>query len=242
MISVNLSNQVAVVTGASRGIGKAITLSLAEQGAKVIAASRTRDDLCKVVDEIKHRGGEAVFVETDISKEDAILNLFNFVDKSFSKLDILINNAGLGKYGRIQDFSADDLDAVLSVNARGTYLCCREAIRRMIPHRKGTIINISSVVGFKGYVNQSAYTASKHAVVGLTKSLAAEVQEFNIRVSVIHPGGVDTKLAQSARPDLDRSILMKPNDIAHAVSFLLSLSDRCAIDEIYIRRRTSKPF
>ena len=112
----------------------------------------------------------------------------------------------------------------------------------MLPRKSGAIINIASVVGFKGYPNQAGYTASKHAVIGLTKALAVEAQEHGIRVSVINPGGVDTELLQRSRPDLDRRALMQPDDIAQAVAFLLSLSDRAAVDEIYIRRRTSKPF
>ena len=112
----------------------------------------------------------------------------------------------------------------------------------MIPKKSGTIINISSVVGFKGYPNQAAYTASKHALLGLTKSLAVEAQEHGIRVSAILPGGVDTEMVAKARPDLDPKILLEPEDIAHTVLFLLSLSDRAAIDQIYIRRRSSKPF
>jgi 3-oxoacyl-[acyl-carrier protein] reductase len=98
------------------------------------------------------------------------------------------------------------------------------------------------VLGFKGYPNQAAYTASKHALIGLTKSLAVEAQEYGIRVSAILPGGVDTQMVAKARPDLDPRILLQPEDVAHAVLFLLSLSDRAAIDQIYIRRRNSNPF
>ena len=112
----------------------------------------------------------------------------------------------------------------------------------MIPAGSGFIINLSSVVGFKGYVNQSAYTATKHGVMGLTKSLAAEVQEHGISVSAILPGGVDTDFIGAARPDLDRSILIPPEDIAKTVLFMLSLSDRTMVDQIYIRRRTGTPF
>jgi len=112
----------------------------------------------------------------------------------------------------------------------------------MIPQRSGCIINVSSVVGIKGYPNQAAYTASKHGVMGLTKSLAVEAQPHGIRVSAVLPGGVDTDMVAQARPDLDRSVLLQPDDVADAVMFLLSLSDRAAIDEIYIRRRASQPF
>ena len=112
----------------------------------------------------------------------------------------------------------------------------------MAAKNAGFIINVSSVVGIKGYPEQAAYTASKHGVVGLTKSLAVEAQPHNVRVSLILPGGVDTEMASQSRPDLDRSILMQPEDISQAVIYLLSLSDRAHIDQIYIRRRNSSPF
>jgi len=115
-------------------------------------------------------------------------------------------------------------------------------MRLMIPRRSGYIINISSVVGFKGYPNQGAYTASKHGVMGLTRTLAVEAADHDIRVSAILPGGVDTDMVANARPDLDRSILIRPEDIATTVGYLLSLSDRAHVDEIYVRRRTAKPF
>jgi len=153
-----------------------------------------------------------------------------------------VNNAGIGLFGKVADFAAADLDRVMAVNLRGTFLCCREAMKLMIPQRSGYIINISSVVGIKGYPNQSAYTASKHAVMGLTKSLAVEAQPHGIRVSAVLPGGVDTEMVQASRPDLDRSVLLQPDDIAQTVMFLLSLPERAAIDEIYIRRRASQPF
>ena len=112
----------------------------------------------------------------------------------------------------------------------------------MIPCKNGYIINISSVVGIKGYPKQAAYTASKHGIMGFTKSLAVEVQKHNIRVSAILPGGVNTELMRRARPDIDTLTMMHPSDIAHAVLFLLSLSERAAVDQIYIRRKLSSPF
>jgi 3-oxoacyl-[acyl-carrier protein] reductase len=112
----------------------------------------------------------------------------------------------------------------------------------MEPRRRGYIINISSVVGFKGYVNQAAYAATKHGIMGLTKALALEAQPHGIRVSVVLPGGVDTELVRAARPDLDPKDLLQPDDIAQTVLYLLSLSDRAAVDQIYIRRRNSQPF
>jgi 3-oxoacyl-[acyl-carrier protein] reductase len=130
----------------------------------------------------------------------------------------------------------------MAVKVKGLFFCCQRAMRMMIPAKRGYIINISSVVGFKGYANQAAYAASKHAVMGITKALAVEAQPYGIRVSAVLPGAVDTGLMEALRPDLDKAMLMKPQDVAYAVLFLLSLSDSAAVDEIYIRRRTSEPF
>ena len=127
----------------------------------------------------------------------------------------------------------------MEVNVRGAFLCSQHALRLMIPRRSGYIINISSVMEFKGYPNQGAYSATKHALMGLTKVLAVEGQKHNIRASAILPGGVDTNLVGVARPELERGELLQPADIAQTVLFLLSLPDRAAIDEIYIRRRSS---
>ena len=153
-----------------------------------------------------------------------------------------MSNAGIGVSGKLVEFSIDDFDRIITVNLRGAYVCCQQAMRIMIHQRSGYIINISSVVGFKGYTNQSAYTASKHAVMGITKSLAVEAREHNIQVSAIQPGGVETDFAFEARPDLDPSILIKPEDIAHSILFLLSLSDRAWVDQIHVRRRNGTPF
>jgi len=237
-----LKGKTAIVTGAGRGIGRAIAIALADQGACVVAAARTESEVMETTKTILNKGGNATPFPFDLQEEESIHALFTYVKKSSGPLDILINNAGIGRYGLIHEFSSQDLQDLLDINVRGTYICCREAMKMMVPVQSGTIINIASVVGFKGYPNQSAYTASKHAIVGMTKSLAVEAQNHHIRASVINPGGTDTELVAAARPDLDRSALMQPEDVAKTVLFLLSLSDRCAIDEIYIRRRSSKPF
>ena len=237
----DLAGRVAVITGAGRGIGRAIALALAQQRAHVVLAARTAQQIESVAEQIRARGEDATAIRTDVTDESSVRNLFAEV-RQFGRLDILINCAGIGRFGPLHNFPTDDFDRVIAVNLRGTFLCCKEATRIMAEQKNGFIINISSVVGFKGYPNQAAYTASKHGVVGLTKSLAVEAQEYNVRVSVILPGGVDTELVRQARPDLDRSILMQPEDIAQTVLFLLSLSDRAHVDEIHIRRRTSSPF
>lgn len=237
-----LAGETAIVTGAGRGIGRAIALALARAGARVALAARSRPQLEEALSEIHASGGSGIAVPTDVSSESEVAHLFERVREDFGRLDVLVNNAGLGIFGPLEELRTEDLDRVLAVNVRGTFLCAREALKLMKPRRKGYIINVASVVGFRGYANQSAYTASKHAVMGLTKSLALEAQPYDIRVSAILPGGVDTDLVRQARPDIPQSDLMQPEDIAQVVLFLLSLSDRAAIDEIYIRRRKSAPF
>jgi len=197
-----LAGKAAIVTGASRGIGRAIALMLTRHGVRVALAARTESDLDAVRQEIESSGGEATVIRTDLTSEPEIKNLVERTVERFGRLDILINNAGIGAFCHVEETSTDDWDRLMAVNARGPFILCREAI----PHLKqndGTawIINIASVVGVKGYVNQAAYTASKHALMGMTKVLAQEVQHYGIRVHAICPGGVDTELVTRARPD-----------------------------------------
>jgi 3-oxoacyl-[acyl-carrier protein] reductase len=237
-----LAGQVALVTGGGRGIGRAVGKALAAAGAHVVVTARTRAEIEAVAREIADAGGQATAMPMDLADEASVRAVFTAVRARARRLDVLVNNAGIGFYGPVKDFAIEDLDRMVAVNLRGTFLCCQEAVRIMAPQKSGYIINISSVVGIKGYPEQAGYAATKHAIMGLTKSLAVEAREQGIRVSVILPGGVDTAMVREARPDLDPAILLQPEDIAQAVLYLLSLSDRAAVDEIYIRRRTSQPF
>ena len=162
----DLHGQVALVTGAGRGIGRAIALALARQGAHVVVAARTVEQIESVAREIADAGGSATPIAVDVADEQSIAALFENINEQLGRLDILVNNAGLGLYGPVADFPAADFDRVMAVNLRGTFLCCQAAMRLMIPNRSGLIVNISSVVGFKGYPNQAAYAASKHGVMG----------------------------------------------------------------------------
>lgn len=238
----NLKNKIALVTGASRGIGKSISLALAGAGATVVLSARSVDKLKEVEAEIEKDGGKAEVLPVDLSKTDDIISLFKDIKDKFKRLDILINNAAIGIFGDMADLAIEDLDRTFDVNVKSIFTTSKQALGLMIPKKSGYIINISSVQGVKAYKQQSIYAASKHAVMGMSKALAAEVQEHNIRISVILPGGVDTDLISDARPDLDRSILIRPEDIASTVLYLLSLSDRAMVDQVVVRRFTSTPF
>jgi NAD(P)-dependent dehydrogenase (short-subunit alcohol dehydrogenase family) len=238
----DLKGRVALVTGSGRGIGRSVSLALTEAGAQVIVCSRTAAEIEQVVREISKKGSQAVAVRADVADTGEVASMFKLVADRFGKIDILVNNAGIGRFGSVANFSIRQFDEMMAVNLRGTFLCCQQAIKLMIPQKSGYIINISSVLGIKGYPNQSAYTASKHGIMGFTKSLAIEAQKYNIRVSAVLPGGVDTALFRNVRDDIETSEMMHPADIAQTVIFLLSLSDRAAIDQIYIRRNSSTPF
>ena len=186
--------------------------------------------------EIEASGGNAVCIPADISSEVQVQALvLRAVDK-IGRLDIVVNNAGIGAFGPLEQATVEQWDRVMAVNARGTFLVCREAIPHLRLHRPSYIVNITSVVGVKGYVNQALYGASKHAVMGMSKALAKEVQADGIRVHAVCPGAVDTGMAGDARPDLDRSSLISPQDVADAVLFLVTRRGNAVIDQIDVRR------
>jgi 3-oxoacyl-[acyl-carrier protein] reductase len=237
-----LQNKVAIVTGSSRGIGRSIALMLVGYGAKVTLAARDPVKLEALQQDIKALGQETLCVPTDMSLEGDIFNLISQTIKTFGRLDIVINNAGLGIYDRVEKTSTESWDKLLDVNARGPFILCREAIPYLRHQKRSFIINIASVVGVRGYANQAAYTASKHALMGFSKALAKEVQSDGIRVHVLLPGGVDTDMVSLARPDLDKSLLMKPEEIAEWILFLVTRQGNATIDEVLIRREASVPW
>jgi len=237
-----LQGKVAIVTGAGRGIGRCIALTLAGQGARLSLAARTAADLRAVQSGIEALGGQAVSFVTDVSREADVMRLVRGTVERFGRLDILVNNAGIGIFGPLVEMTSEQWDQVMAVNARGPFLCCREAIPYLRQQESSFIVNIASVVGLKGYAHQSAYSASKHALMGMTKALAREVQAEGIRVHAICPGGVDTPFVGQARPDLDPSVLIQPQEIADVVLFLVTRQGNAVIDEIDVRRAASTPW
>lgn len=238
----SLAGDVALVTGASRGIGLAVALALAGRGAAVALTARSAAGLKEAAEIIETAGEQALALPADLADDEALLGLIPRTVERFGKLTILVNNAGLGIYGPVERAQAADWDTVMRLNARAPFLLCREAIGPMRQAGGGAIINVASVVGIKGYVNQAIYAASKHAMMGFSKVLAQEVQKDGIRVHTICPGGVATEMARQARPDLDESILMRPEEVAEVVAFLLTFKGNAVIDDVHLRRASGEPW
>lgn len=242
MHSTPLQGKVALVTGAGRGIGRSIALRLAANGANVSLAARTESQLRAVQEEIEASGAEAACFPTDVSSESDVIRLVGDTIDRFGRLDILVNNAGIGVFRLLAETTTEEWDRVMAVNVRGPFLLCRESLPYLKQRERSFVINMTSVVGLKGYANQAAYSASKHAVMGMTKAFAREVQADDVRVHAICPGGVDTELAGQARPDLDRSVLIQPDDIADIVLFLVTREGNAVVDQIDVRRAVSTPW
>ena len=225
-----LSEKVAIVTGASRGIGRCIALALAAQGAKVVASARNAETLDNLVEEIKQQGGEATAVVGDVAVDTDASELIDQAVAKYGQVDILVNNAGITRDGLLLRMKNEDWDAVLDTNLKGAFLCIRAAAKVMSKQRSGRIINISSVVGEMGNAGQANYCASKAGLLGLTKSVARELARRNVTVNAITPGFIVTDMTDDmtdkARQALTEQIplgrLGEVDDIANAVIFLAS--------------------
>jgi len=241
-MSEKLDGKIAIVTGSSRGIGKAISLALAAEGATVILTARDEDKLLEVSQEVSKAGGTAIVVPCDLEKEDSIKSLIETVESKLGRLDILVNNAGLTLSSDFETTATGAWDKCMSVNARGPFILCREALPLLKKAEQGYIINIASVVAIKGYVKQAAYSASKHALRGMSIALANELAPTNVRVHVICPGGVDTEMVSKVRPDINKDELIAPEEITELLTYLVTHKGNAVIDEFHIRRATSAPW
>jgi len=225
-----LSEKVAIVTGASRGIGRCIALALAAQGAKVVASARNAEALDNLVEEIKGQGGEATAVVGDVAVDTDASKLIDQAVAKYGQVDILVNNAGITRDGLLLRMKNEDWDAVLDTNLKGAFLCTRAAAKVMSKQRSGRIINISSVVGEMGNAGQANYCASKAGLLGLTKSVARELARRNVTVNAITPGFIVTdmtddmtdKARQAMTEQIPLGRLGEVDDIANAVIFLAS--------------------
>lgn len=236
-----LAGNTALITGAGRGIGKAIAIAFAREGAKVACCARTTEEIEQTAGAIREDGGTACAVRMDVTDQASVRAAFDAAAESLGPISIVVANAGLAIFKPVTETTVEDWDRMMAVNLRGAFLCCREAFVRMAG-RGGRIIVVASLASHRGYVNQAGYVASKHGVLGLCKVLAIEGQPLGIRVHAISPGGVDTRLVRQQRNDVDFSEYMRPEEVADAAVYLASLDDTAQVDEIVIRRSAAEPW
>lgn len=224
-----IRDSVAIVTGAGRGIGRATALALAGLGARVVLSARTRDDIERVADEIRQRGGAAEPVVADVRQEADAAALAQHALAAFGRIDTLVNNAGIGGSGPVETLSLETWRACLETNLTGPFLCSRAVLPAMRRTGSGHIIMISSGAGKQGYAGMAAYSASKFGLMGLAQSLAQEVSDDNIKVCTITPGSVLTDFGSAPRPGAK---YLAPDDVAQAIVYLLGQSDRAWTQEM----------
>lgn len=234
-----LKDRVVIITGASRGLGKATALLFGKEGAHIIAVSRTSSELEDTVQQIRDPGGSAIAIPTDITDLTQVLDLFRRVEENYGRIDILINNAGIGLFGPVAELTPEALDQMLAVNVKGTVYCSQEAFKRMKIAHSGHIINILSTASKVGRANESGYTASKWAQAGFTESLKAEAKPFGIRVTSFCPGGMNTAFWQT--PDnqahqQQAQDFMNPQSIAELLLQIAAFPSAINIDDIVIKR------
>lgn len=235
----SLSGQTALVTGAGRGIGAAIAHKLAGLGAAVVLCGRTRAPLDATVSAISRDGGSAMALPCDVTSLESVTAAADMVQRSQGKLDILINNAGVGAFaGPLHEMTPEAWEKVLNTNLRGVFYCIRAFATMMIQAGKGHIINISSLAGKNPLPNGAAYAASKWGLNGLSYSVAEELRSHNIRVSVVCPGSVDTEL--SPHTGKNPAKMLKPEDVAHVVAMLAQQQPQSFVSEVLLRP-TQKP-
>ena len=229
-ISIDLSGKSALVTGGGRGIGREIALALAGAGADVAVSDIDEETVNRTAEDIKALGCRSLAIKADVSSSDSVSSMVAAFLETFGKIDILINNAGITRDTLLLRMKEADWDAVLSVNLKSAFLCCKEVARPMMKAREGKIVNISSIVGIIGNAGQANYSAAKAGMIGLTKSLARELAGRSITVNAVAPGFIQTamtdKLSEQDRQAFIDNIPLKriglPKDIANAVLFLVS--------------------
>ena len=226
-----LENKVLLITGGSRGIGKAIALRCADEGAIVVITWVShKEPAMEVVNEIHRRNGLALSIQADVRNEDDAKKVMSEIKKEYGRLDILVNNAGIMKNNLLLMTKTDEFDLLVATNCKGPFLYSRAAAKLMLKQKSGRIINISSVVGVYGSKGQSVYSATKSFVIGFTKSLAKELGPLGITVNAIAPGFIDTDLIQDVKPEIRDDLLSHialgrigtPDDVAKGVIFLAS--------------------
>lgn len=219
-MSIPLRDQVAVVTGASSGIGCGIAEHLASRGAQVVLAARRGDQLETVAEQIRANGGEVLAVQTDVTSDADVETLVSRAIDEYGRIDLLVNNAGIASHKAFMELSMDDFEDLFSVNVFGLVRCTKAVAPHMIEREAGTIVNISSGAGFMGYAGGSAYCATKHAVNGFGKAVYDELRHRGVQVYTVGPGAVNTTMMSQDPDDPERQRMLQVDDLSELVEFL----------------------
>jgi 3-oxoacyl-[acyl-carrier protein] reductase len=233
-----LTGKVALITGASAGIGWASALALAAEGASLVLTARRQERLTELAAAVKQAGGQAVWVAGDARDEQTAIRAVNAAVESFGRLDILINNAGVGNYKNLVDTSSEEYDELMDSNVRSTFLFSRHAVPGMIEQKSGTVIMVSSMAGIYGFAGEAVYCATKFAQVGFAQALDKELRGHGIKVGLICPGGVKTEFAlgKGRTPEkVAASGMLEPEDVAGAVLLACTQGPRSRIIEVQMR-------
>ena len=229
-----LKDKVAIITGASRGIGRATALVFAQAGAKVVLASRTQHDLETAANLIRSDDGEALVVPTDVTQADAVEALVNRTLAVYDQIDILVNNAGIGVFEMVADSDPEVWTQVVASNLKSTYLCSKYVLPPMLARQSGQIINVLSIAAKVAFKASSAYCAAKAGALAFTKVLAEEVRGENIRVTAVSPGSVDTPFWDKIEGHPDQNLMLKPEHVAEAILFVATQPTGVVTDEIVV--------
>ena len=227
--------ETAVITGASSGVGKSLAIQLSDAGYKVVLAARSEDKLNAIAEEIQKMGGNCLVVPTDVSQPEQINNLKDRT-LEYGDVFVVINNAGLGKFCKIEDVTLEDWNRQLDVNLRASFLVSQAFIPGMKRRKKGTLVFMNSVAGKKGYPYSAAYVASKYGMRGLADSLREELREDNIKVISIHPGAVDTPFWDGAGANFPREEMLDTNTLAQSIVHAIQSPGNFTIEELVVRR------
>lgn len=239
----DISGQTALITGASRGIGRASALAFARKGVNIAATARNADELNSLVTECQELGVEAQAFPADATDAEAVYKVCEDVLDTFGQVDILLNNAGVARYANVVEHTVEDYDWMMNTNMRSTFLFTHGILPSMIERKSGTVLFLSSQAGIAGFPGEAVYCATKHAQVGFAHALDGEVREHNIRVSIIEPGGVETTFAfgtgrEEGMEGLDQ--MSNPETIAEAVVFAATLPPNTRVLEIGLRPMSEK--
>lgn len=232
----DLTGTVAIVTGGGRGIGRACVEKLAQAGASVAAVARTAEEVVATAGDVAAGGGECLAVRCDITDAQSVEAMVRSVAQQLGPVDLLVNNAGVFFDAPFCDTPLSEWRRLFEVNVLGAFRCIRAALPGMRERKKGRIINVCSTASHRAYSGQSAYCASKHALLGLSRVLAEELRGSGVRVHTVSPGGVDTRLVRDSGRDVDLAEYMRPEEVADVIVFLAGLEGKAHIDDVLIRR------